>query len=363
MDKLIILGDIGLVRDDFNKPLMLSEDLKKKLSSTITIANLEAAVTNTNLDKDLDIMQFVQSSESLKSTSFINAFSLANNHINDLGFNGIDETKKILSSMGYSYFGLKSRPFFEKSNYRVIGAATYLNIDISCPEKDAPVLTSDGGFWADLESWLDTPANMVNIIYLHIGTIFNAFPSHVHLETIKRLANNPKIDFIVTSHSHCIGGFLPVDGAKTCFNLGDFFLNGIGNRRGRSIGLQVDQKKKSKLLFLKKNNDSVTYAKGLSFILIWLKTQWFFAGSKLIIGINFSLYYLFSAREFLSHFTSIGFGLFKKYGFRKSLNILWVRRAEVANSLSWLLPKNINKNDDIAATAKNRKKITMKDLD
>ena len=70
-----------------------------------------------------------------------------------------------------------------------------------------------------------------------------------------------------------------------------------------------------------------------------------------------------SFTKFLSHFTSIGFGLFKKYGFRKSLNILWVRRAEVANSLSWLLPKNINKNDDIAATAKNRKKITMKDLD
>ena len=65
-----------------------------------------------------------------ENKSNINAFSLANNHINDLGFNGIDETKKILSSMGYSYFGLKSRPFFEKSNYRVIGAATYLNIDI-----------------------------------------------------------------------------------------------------------------------------------------------------------------------------------------------------------------------------------------
>ena len=61
--------------------------------------------------------------------------------------------------------------------------------------------------------------------------------------------------------------------------------------------------------------------------------------------------------------TSVGLGLFKRYGIRRSFNILWVRRAEVINSLSWLLPKNINKNDDKAATSESRKKITMKDLD
>ena len=363
MSELIIIGDIGLVRNDFNKSLKVSEELLRKFSNTITVANLEALVTDNGLNESLDIMQFVQSSKSLESMAFINAFSLANNHVNDLGFKGLDETKKILYSMGFSYFGLRSKPFYEENNYRIIGAATYLNMDMSYPEKDAPVLTSDKNFWSNLEQWLNSPQGKINIIYLHIGTIFNAFPSHGHLETIKRLANNPRIDLIVTSHSHCVGGFLPVDGAKTCINLGDFFLNGTGNRRERSIGLQVDQKKITKLLFFKKSIDFVDYAKGISFILIWMKTKWFLASSKLILGINFSLYYLFSAREYLSHFISVGFGLFKQYGFKKSLNILWIRRAEVINSLSWLMPGNINKIDDKAATAENRKKITMKDLD
>ena len=77
MSELIIIGDIGLVRNDFNKSLKVSEELLRKFSNTITVANLEALVTDNGLNESLDIMQFVQSSKSLESMAFINALVLS----------------------------------------------------------------------------------------------------------------------------------------------------------------------------------------------------------------------------------------------------------------------------------------------
>ena len=357
---MIFLGDIGLNRGDFGKDLKLSHGLLKKFSGSPVVANLEAVVTKDKLNEELDIMQFVQSYSSLDSMQFVNAFSLANNHINDLGQEGVEMTKKYLTEKGFSYFGLKSNPFYDYQNFRVIGAATYSNKDVKY--SDSPLYTSDDDFWKNLDGWSNTPDEVINVIFLHIGTIFNAYPSASHLQTINRLAKHPNIDFILTSHSHCIGGCFPTKGAKTYFNLGDFFLDGLGNRRKKSLGIVINQDKSTKLLFLKRNNDTVCKAKGRDFLFIWLKTKWFFCSSKMIVSLGFSFYYLFSLREFFSHFTSVAAGLFRRYGIKKSSRILWVRRQEVYNSLSWFMPKNINKNDDKPATAESREKIRIKDL-
>lgn len=93
--EITFIGDIMLgrfVREKYEeKPYSLvSHDvIEKTEKSDLTIANLESPITNQRSDNSL---AFAGDAKLLSELSWINLFSLSNNHINDFGETGILET-------------------------------------------------------------------------------------------------------------------------------------------------------------------------------------------------------------------------------------------------------------------------------
>jgi hypothetical protein len=104
--ELSFIGEVMLGREvgeayEKQKQQIVNVEIKNKIkSSDFILANLEAPVAG-NVKEEDDIMTFIAKPETLSEVGFINAFSLANNHINDAGTIGIEESIKHLEENNF----------------------------------------------------------------------------------------------------------------------------------------------------------------------------------------------------------------------------------------------------------------------
>ena len=109
--KLSFIGDMmpaRFVRRKYSKsPYQIaSKDISKRLKNAkLVVANLESPVSE-SAESDGHHLSFKAHPDILKEFKFVDIFSIANNHINDCGSSGMDETVKFLNKYKFSWNGL-----------------------------------------------------------------------------------------------------------------------------------------------------------------------------------------------------------------------------------------------------------------
>lgn len=244
---LTFIGDVMLGRMIGSKYakqpyLVVHDDLTTKAcKADYVIANLESPVVK-EAKTEGDHLQFKGNPDVLDTLKWIDSFSLSNNHINDCGNLGMDETVSILEAKGIKHNGLFEKEYkpliFEKGNesIAVVTITDMMNIPFA-----------DDCKWQTLrvgeERVMDILRNLHDqgycvILYAHIGILFSRYPNPVTYEYLHKCVD-AGADIVVTAHSHCLGCMETYKGAPIFHSLGDFVMDGNSFRRRRSGMLQL----------------------------------------------------------------------------------------------------------------------------
>lgn len=244
---LSFIGDVMLGRMIGSKYAkqpyqVVAPDLFSKVSeSDYVIANLESPVV-IEAKTEGDHLQFKGNSDVLDTLKWIDAFSLSNNHINDCGNLGMDETISILEEKGFKHNGLFEKEYkplvFEKGNERiaVVTITDMMNIPFSEDCKWQTLRVGDSKV-------IDILKNLHNqgycvILYAHIGILFSRYPNPMTYNYLHKCVD-AGADIVVTAHSHCLGCMETYKGVPIFHSLGDFVMDGNSFRRRRSGMLQL----------------------------------------------------------------------------------------------------------------------------
>jgi len=250
--QITFIGDVMLGREvgeiyEKEKQQIVNVDIKNKIKeSDFILANLEAPVAG-NVKEEDDIMTFIANPETLSEVGFINVLSLANNHINDAGTIGIEESIKHLEENNYEWNGfyeVKYEPIlFEKNNIKcaVVCCTDIINIEIEDKNFNRKLL------WLDDEI-IDEVINeykvkgYFDILYVHGGIMFSRYPNPAFRNALHSKIDKG-VDSIITVHPHVIGCEETYKGKKIFYSLGDFIMDGHSERRRSSMILNINLKK------------------------------------------------------------------------------------------------------------------------
>lgn len=225
-----------------NRPYsVVSQELTDIIQdSDFVIGNLESPVVKT-AESEGDHLQFVGNPDILQTLKWIDCFSLSNNHINDCGVLGMDETVEILGKYGFQHNGLYKEGYQpliidEAEKIALVTVTDMMNIpfDDECQWKTLRV-----GESAVLEVLSDLKKKgYFVILFAHIGILFSRYPNPVTYEYLHQCVDHGA-SLIVTVHSHCLGCMETYKGVNIFHSLGDFVMDGSSYRRRRSGILKV----------------------------------------------------------------------------------------------------------------------------
>ena len=153
--------------------------------------------------------------------NYIEAVSLANNHIMDHGMDGYEETKSTLESRNIKYSTSEDIGLFEVKGI-TIAMLSYLCID----RYDKPV-----GGYANLYEKVaaDIAATKAQypivIVSFHWGNELDYTPT-ANQKKMGRLAVDSGADLVIGHHSHRINPIEQYNGVYICYSLGNFCFSG-----------------------------------------------------------------------------------------------------------------------------------------
>lgn len=341
MLKITFIGDIMLGRFVGDKYLKekyepvdrsIIDEVKK---SDCCIANLESPIVSIETD---DSLKFGGNIDLLKQFSWVNCFSLSNNHINDFGTAGMSQTIDNLDQAGIGYNGLyegEYTPFFiEEGNTRiaVITCADMMNYEFSddCPFKTLRVNRPEE--IKNIVSKYKDLGYMV-IVFLHAGMLFSRYPNPVIKDFVHEIVDIGAKS-VVVAHSHCLGGYETYKDAFIFYSLGDFLMDGASFRRRIACVLQLDIEKDTivswKILPTQTGTDLITrFLGGKQKQKYVQKCQMLGKTIERKAG-NYIQFYRWQYKlEMLSHsFSTLSFEL-KKRGLFGFIKIMFIRAYEI----------------------------------
>ena len=247
--QISFVGDVMLGRfvgekfSQTNYQIVSSLIIDKLKQSAYVIANLESPIIDDQTERENEHLRFLGEPSILKQFDWISCFSLSNNHINDCGIIGMDQTIAALDKQGLAWNGLYKREYtpylIEKQDYKIaiITCDDLMNIEFSedCPWKTLRV--------DDL--LIDTIINNYKqrgyfiILYAHVGMLFTRFPSPVIRDYLHSKVDLG-VDLAVTVHSHALGGMEEYNGVPIFHSLGDFVMDGSSFRRRQNYILNIE---------------------------------------------------------------------------------------------------------------------------
>ncbi len=247
MIRITFIGDVMLGRlvgrkySECSYQIVANEVVEKTKSSDLVIANLEGPLPDLSKDES-DHMRFNGNSDCLEQLKWIHLFSLCNNHINDCGCLGMDESVKHLEDNGFKHTGLYKEIFvpyvFEKNGIKcaIITLTDIINHEV---ETDCPwgLLRMDDNSLSYIEEYHNK--GYFVILYAHVGMLFTRFPNPVTRDYLHQCIDRGA-DLIVTVHSHCLGGYEMYNDKMIFHSLGDFVMDGSSYRRRQSCLLNVE---------------------------------------------------------------------------------------------------------------------------
>lgn len=247
--KFLFFGDLMLDRDVKTRmatsgPAILLTDLEKAGifgGRDLVSANLEGAVVKGGEhwppEVKYDFSFAPEDVARLKNFSF-NFFNIANNHLDNQGNNGIIETGKNLTDLGFSFSGCQDREIgvctskIVKINGRKIGFAGASMVYGALDEKS---------LLAEVEK-LATTTDLV-VVQMHWGTEYKHEAAANQIALAHKLID-AGADMIIGHHPHVVGGVEVYKNKPIFYSLGNFiFDQGMGDtpeELGVSINVQVE---------------------------------------------------------------------------------------------------------------------------
>lgn len=371
---IVFVGDVMLGRvigaKYHNQPYdVVSQELTGIIKdSDYVIGNLESPVVET-AESEGDHLQFVGNSDILPTLKWIDCFSLSNNHINDCGTLGMDETVEILDKYGFQHNGLfkdEYKPLIIDDDEKIalVTVTDMMNIpfDNDCHWKTMRV--GDARLF-DVLSHLKEQGYFT-ILFAHIGILFSRYPNPVTYDYLHQCVDNGA-SLIVTVHSHCLGCMETYKGVDIFHSLGDFVMDGSSFRRRRSgiLRITIDDFKAIKWEIIPAeinvNCETVAPTKKVhdkmlkSFMSVSQKLEKHKDNYKNFFKNQYKI-------EMMLHSLSTVSFLTKTRGFSGMLSLLFKRLQDVKMVTGWLVKDRSNDQRDDDAIRADRKKFKQDEL-
>ncbi|WP_237134312.1 CapA family protein [Pseudohongiella sp. O18] len=365
-----ILGDICPARlVELSDRGVVSHDLKSHLAGRFVVANLEAPIAR-EVDDSLDHLVFQGRPEFMEHLQFVSAFSLSNNHINDLGDAGMQSTVDYLDGYKFLHGGLFSDRFEPLNAGAVdfIFASDMMNIPFPSESRFKYLYMYSDELLESIDSAREKGRFVV--LYLHTGLLFCRLPSPMIRERVYQLIDLG-VDLVITAHSHCFGAIERYKEKVICYNLGDFLMDGQSMRRRTSMifdfSLSESRDCQSKIIdyavkFCRNDDYHVSETKGLNKIICLLVFKWNSLLLKLPSGFYKAVFNFIYRVNLASHVVSTLSFLVRSRGVKGTYRQLVKRKDEVLRYFSWVKKDRRDTSTDYDAIENNRKKITTKDI-
>ncbi|MCB2195275.1 MAG: CapA family protein [Bacteroidetes bacterium] len=373
--KISFIGDVMLGRfiaskyRKTNYQVVDSKVIKYLKKSDYIIGNLESPVSSKIQDGD-DHLAFKGEAGLLTQFKLIDCFSLSNNHINDFGKEGMDDTVEELNNNGIKWNGLfkkEYKPFIIDDGHVKCALFTCTDMMNIPFDNENPWTTPKvDDHFLDEKIMEYQEMGYFNILYAHVGMLFTRFPNPPIRELLQK-----KIEIgvgcIVTVHSHVLGGMENHNGSPIFYSIGDFVMDGNSyRRRGASVlTIEIDQNKviswdiEPTII----NKELITVFPK-SRICKKMRKSWLYVSKKLERNKeNYLSFYKRQYRiEIFQHAVSTFKFLLFNEGLKKTFKLIFKRFEEVKRVKSWVSSDRADKRYDDDAIKENRKKFSQKDL-
>lgn len=375
MATISFIGDIMLGRlvgkkyTDRPYSVVSDELIQQTATSDLIVANLESPVAY-DATTDGDHLSFKGNPNILEQLRWIHLFSLSNNHINDCGRNGMDETIAVLEQKGFKHNGLFKTDYlpylYEKGEDKIaiITVTDMINIPFS-EDCDWDILRLGEKRVIDiLEQYHNS--GYCTIVFAHVGMLFTRFPNPVTRNYLHQYID-AGADIIVTAHSHCLGCMETYKGKHIFHSIGDFIMDGNSYRRRRSaiLNLQITQGVLHawELVPAETNDQLETIEPSVKIRQRMLRN--FDKVSDLLSKhtSNYTTYYRYRYKlEMIRHSTSTILFLWHSRGFFGMLKMIVQRFEEVFRMFHWISKDRSNDQRDDDAIRADRKMFKQDDL-
>ena len=349
---------------------VVSKDLAAKArKADYVIANLESPVVK-EAKTEGDHLQFKGNPDVLDTLKWIDAFSLSNNHINDCGNLGMDETVSILENKGFKYNGLFEKEYkplvFEKGNDKiaVVTITDMMNIPFADDCKWQTLRVGEVRVMDVLKNLHDQGCYV--ILYAHIGILFSRYPNPVTYEYLHKCVD-AGADVVVTAHSHCLGCMETYNDMQIIHSLGDFVMDGNSSRRRRSgiLQLSIEGRKVTNWEIIpaeiNQNYETVCPSEKVSKKML---QDFHSVSTKLAKHANdYTNFFKWQyKKEIMLHTSSTLSNLMKTRGLGGMFKMVFLRFEEVGRMFKWVAKDRSKDQRDDDAIRADRKKFTDEQL-
>lgn len=271
MNKIAFIGDIAFIgKYDLNTNIKAKEyfkDIAKYLSSfDYVIGNLEGPLTSkthTSVCKSMHLKMNPINVELLKYLN-INIVNLGNNHINDFGKSGIEDTIKTLNENNIEWFGLH-----DKTLEKRIGKHNICLSSFCCYSANGTNYNHDGLTpltYNNLIRQLDNDKKKNNISFLnfHWGEEYTNYPKLDDIHLVKNISNNHS-GYIIGHHPHIIQGYAKYNNMNVCYSLGNFCFDDLVSLDKKTKLIQENYNKVGQIIEYTFNNNIIHSRKLIDF--------------------------------------------------------------------------------------------------
>lgn len=349
---------------------VVSEDLSNKArEADYVIANLESPVVK-EAKTEGDHLQFKGNPDVLDTLKWIDAFSISNNHINDCGNLGMDETVSILEGKGFKHNGLFTDDYqplvIEKGDEKIaiVTITDMMNIPFADDCKWQTLRVREQRV-LDILGKLHKEGYCV-ILYAHIGILFSRYPNPVTYEYLHKCVDSGA-DIVVTAHSHCLGCMEMYYDVPIFHSLGDFVMDGNSFRRRRSgmLSLTIEGRKVTKWEIIPAeinlNYETVEPSEKVSKKML---ADFASVSSKLADhNDNYANFFKWQyKKEMMLHTSSTLYYLMKTRGVGGMFKMVFQRFEEVGRMFKWVAKDRSKDQRDDDAIRADRKRFTDEEL-
>lgn len=326
--KIALLGDIALIG---NYDLSINQgayyrlrSLKKELEKfDFVVANLESPLTSvieTLIPKSMHLRSNPINVDILKYLN-IDAVTIANNHINDFGKNGIRETIKILDSNNIQWYGINGKSLRIEMEGVKISFSGYCCLSSNPTGKDVNILDYEQ-VTRSLED--DKKDGYRSILSFHWGREHSNYPNSEHISLVRKITS--LYDVVIHGHHpHVIQPILKFNRSIVAFSLGNCIFDDMLSHNKKKIVRQNSDNKISYILGIRFVNEQTSFdTQGIIDGNLGIDT---FNASEIICGYN---------DEFMKYVDTDDYSLKRDEKYRVTINEKFGKR-----NIRWFI-SNIN---------------------
>lgn len=231
--KIIFSGDVFLGGDLNHKTFENLINVKEFHEADLRIVNFESPIGNSQ-DSLVDKSTLYVSDYAIEQLNNlnINVIGLANNHIQDLGNDGILNTIELLENKGFNIFGagknindLKN-PFWINDKYALFGYCDFekkylKDVQIAGLNNAGVAPLRIEKIFHDLNS---LKKGQKAILFFHWGQEHVSLPHHKDVVIAKKILKDDRVLGIIGMHAHRVQGRINVNEKKAWMSLGNFLF-------------------------------------------------------------------------------------------------------------------------------------------